>query len=531
MQPKSDAELLREYAKGGGESAFAELVARHTNLVYSAALRQAESGPAAAEITQSVFVDLARRSGSLAPRLSNDASLAGWLCRSARNQALNFRRNEFRRQARERLAMEQFLPSPISSSAPSPDWERLRPVLDEAMAELPEPDYDAIVLRFFQNQDLRTVGRALGVSDDTAQKRVSRALDKLRDQLTKRAVTTTAAALSLAITANAVHAAPAGLIITISAATAVTGSALASTTATVTKTIAMTALQKTLIAAAALAAVGTGVYEAHQASTWEGRARTLQVQQSANANQLDQLQRERDEAVSAQTALQQENQRLTLAAAEVPKLRGDLARIRAQQPSTATSNAGGLDPNDPAVQRLIQAKAMAEKIGQYLEQMPEKKIPEIQFLDDRDWFNVSHWAKFGTEAEIRNTLSRLRGMAKNNLPLGRNLHAFVSEHNGQLPTDLSQLKPYFTNAVTDSSSSHWRGITSPQDDSLVDSILARYELLHTGSVKDYPAGTWFIAEKAPVDKEYDTRMKAGPGTSTLISTGLGEAGDPDDKSY
>src|SRR5215467_9075192 len=103
MQSKADAELLREYASRGGETAFAEIVRRHTNLVYSAALRQAESAAAAGEIAQSVFVDLARGAKGLAPRLSAEASLAGWLCRSARNQALNFRRNEYRRHARERL--------------------------------------------------------------------------------------------------------------------------------------------------------------------------------------------------------------------------------------------------------------------------------------------------------------------------------------------------------------------------------------------------------------------------------------------
>jgi len=96
---------------------------------------------------------------------------------------------------------------------------------------------------------------------------------------------------------------------------------------------------------------------------------------------------------------------------------------------------------------------------------------------------------------------------------------------------MSQLKPYFIPPVTNSSSFHWRGVQTPEDDALVDSILARYKLLHSGNVNDYPPGTWFIAEKAPVDKEYDTRMKSAPGTSTIISTGVGEAGDPDDKAY
>lgn len=523
---KSDAELLREYAKGGGDSAFAEVVRRHTNLVYSAALRQSDSTDVAAEITQSVFVDLARRAATLAPRLPAEASVAGWLCRSARNQALNFRRSEFRRHARERLAMEQLLP--ISES--SPDWERLRPVLDAAMAELPESDYDAIVLRFFQNQDLRSVGRVLGVSDDTAQKRVSRAVEKLREQLTRRGVTTTAAALSITITANAVHAAPAGLILTISAAAMTGTAAAATTTATITKTIAMTTLQKALITTAAVAAIGTGVFEARQASTWEARAQTLEAQQTTNVSQLEELQRQRDQALAAQTALQEENQRLALAAAQVPKLRGDLVRARSQQQSSSGSNPA-LDPNDPAVQHFMEAKAKAEKISQYLEQMPDKKIPELQFLNDKDWLKATESAKFDTDADVRRTLSELRSIAKNNLPMGRSLYAFIHDNNGELPTDMSQLKQYFAKPVTNSSSYHWRGITSPQDDALVDSILARYKILHTGYATDYPWGTWFIAEKAAVDPDYDTRMKSGPGTSTIISTGLGEGGDPDDKSY
>src|SRR3989449_2307696 len=234
MQPKSDAELLCEYAEHGAESAFAEIVARHTNLVYSAALRQVDSPDIAAEVAQSVFIGLARGARSLSPKLAGNASLAGWLCRSARNISLNLRRDEFRRHSRERQAMEN-LDSPPDTT---PDWERLRPVLDAAMAELSEPDYDALVLRFFKNQDLRSVGLGLGVSDDAAQKRVSRALDKLRDLLSQRGIRTSATALSIILSANAVQAAPAGLAAAISTATALAGTTIATTaTASATKAI------------------------------------------------------------------------------------------------------------------------------------------------------------------------------------------------------------------------------------------------------------------------------------------------------
>ncbi|HYG33710.1 MAG TPA: sigma-70 family RNA polymerase sigma factor [Clostridia bacterium] len=250
MKVSSDAQLLEDYAEQGSEPAFTELVTRYTNLVYTAAFRQVESADIAADVAQRVFIDLAREASALSKRLGENASLAGWLCRSARNVSLNLRRNEFRRYSRERQAMEDCLPD---SDIP-PDWESLGPVLDEAMAELSEPDYDAIVMRFYNNQDLRSVGQALGVNDDTAQKRVARALDKLRGHLSRRGVNTSAAALTALLSANAVQAAPVGLALVISSASTPAGTTI-STTATVTATqaIAMTTLQKTLLGIALIA--------------------------------------------------------------------------------------------------------------------------------------------------------------------------------------------------------------------------------------------------------------------------------------
>ncbi len=287
MQPKSDAQLLRNYAECGAESAFTELVQRHTNLVYSAALRQVDSPDIAAEIAQNVFVALARSARDLSPRLAAEASLAGWLCRSARNLSLNHRRDEFRRQSRERQAMEQLLT--ISDDAP--DWDRLRRVLDDAMSELTEADYDALVLRFFQKQDFRDVGAALGVSDDTAQKRVSRALEKLREFLSQRGIRSTAATLSVVISANAVQAAPVGLAATISAA-ALAGTAVSTSTliAAATKTIAMTTLQKTLLTATVAVLAGAGVYEAHQCVKLREQVQMLQQQQIPRTTQIQELQ-------------------------------------------------------------------------------------------------------------------------------------------------------------------------------------------------------------------------------------------------
>jgi RNA polymerase sigma factor (sigma-70 family) len=225
MHAKSDAQLLRQYAEQGTEAAFVEIVNRHTNLVHSAALRQVDSPQIAAEVTQDVFVGLAQAARFLSRQLAEDASLVGWLCRSARNASLNLRRNKIRRRSHTSLEMAGFYPN----VKPTDDWERLRPVLDDAMSvlsETDESDHDALVMRIFKNQDLPSVSRALGVSDDTAQTRISRALDKLRARLIRLGITTDAAALSVVLSAKAVQAAPVGLAVTISTVAAIARTSL-----------------------------------------------------------------------------------------------------------------------------------------------------------------------------------------------------------------------------------------------------------------------------------------------------------------
>ncbi|KAF0180374.1 MAG: ECF subfamily RNA polymerase sigma-24 factor [Limisphaerales bacterium] len=196
----TDHDLLRDYAATGSEAAFGELVRRHTDLVYSAALRQLGEPEAARDVTQSVFVDLARK----ATAIKTDMLLAGWLYRSTRYAVLNELRSRKRRQERERQAMQLL----DSGSETAPDWERIAPVLDEALARLGEKDRDAILLRFFRNESLAVVGQRFGISEDTAQKRVSRALDKLRGLLVRRGVTATTSGLAAALLANSVQAAP-----------------------------------------------------------------------------------------------------------------------------------------------------------------------------------------------------------------------------------------------------------------------------------------------------------------------------------
>ena len=202
----SDSELLARFARNRSEDAFAELVQRHVNLVYSAALRQVGGdGHLAQDVAQTVFSDLARK----APALARRATLTGWLYTSARFAAAKIVRAEHRRRDRE----EEFMREP-NDAAPDADWEHLRPVLDEVMHQLRETDREAILQRFFENRPFAEIGARCGLNENAARMRVERALEKLRGLLARRGVRTVAALASV-ISAHAVQVAPASLAATL----------------------------------------------------------------------------------------------------------------------------------------------------------------------------------------------------------------------------------------------------------------------------------------------------------------------------
>ena len=203
MPEMDDIELLAQYARGNSEAAFATLVTRHVNLVYSTALRSVGNPHAAEEITQAVFIILARKAQGLSQR----TVLSGWLYQTTRLTAANFLRGEIRRQRREQEAYMQSL-----LNEPEPEiWPQIAPLLDTAMELLGEKDRNAIVLRYFENKNLGEVGLALGASEDAAKMRVNRALEKLRKFFTKRGATLSTALIVGAVSANSVQAAPMAL--------------------------------------------------------------------------------------------------------------------------------------------------------------------------------------------------------------------------------------------------------------------------------------------------------------------------------
>jgi RNA polymerase sigma factor (sigma-70 family) len=225
MPDVSDMELLRDYDRQGSEAAFAELVRRHINLVYSVAFRHVGIAAHAEEITQAVFVILARKAASLRP----DTVLEGWLHETTRLTALSFMRGERRRQFREQ---EAYMQSTLQEPAEAPAWNQLAPLLDEAMSRLGKKDRDAVMLRFFKDKNVCEVAAALRVSEAAAQRRVLRAVEKLRRFFTKRGVVVPAAVLTAAISANSVQAAPALLAKTATAVAITKGAAASGSTLT-----------------------------------------------------------------------------------------------------------------------------------------------------------------------------------------------------------------------------------------------------------------------------------------------------------
>lgn len=201
-----DASLLREFAESRSQSAFAELVRRHIDGIYSAALRRVGGDTHLAEdVTQHVFLALARQARSVA----RHPLITGWLYVATRNESANVVRAERRRKTREQQAChmeETNLPS-----FSEPDWSQLAPVLDQEIDRLPEHDRAAVLLRFVEHHAFAEIGRQLGVSEDAARMRVERALEKLRTGLRRRGMQSSIAALGATLTSHAVSAAPAGL--------------------------------------------------------------------------------------------------------------------------------------------------------------------------------------------------------------------------------------------------------------------------------------------------------------------------------
>lgn len=312
MEALDDMALLRAYVADHSPEAFEQLVARRIGFVYAAALRQLRDPHLAEEATQNVFILLAQKAG----QISRQCLLTGWLFRATRFTALAMHRAAAKRQQ----DLRDFQMQTATQGPPSdPLWENLFPHLDAALETLGEQDRQALLLRFFENKSLAEVGVSLGTGEDTARKRVARALDKLHRYFDRRGITCTAALLAAALATHGTQAAPAALAKTVAAvALAKSAATVASTATLIEGTLKIMAWTKTQTAAVSLALAGIAslaVYQHHLLGQLRGANLALQ-------QELENARAEKPAGAPAMAAEEPNS--------ELLKLRGEVGLLRRQ---------------------------------------------------------------------------------------------------------------------------------------------------------------------------------------------------------
>ena len=402
VNERTDSDLLRDYIEKRSESAFGELVNRHIALVYSVALRVVVDAHLAEDVTQTTFAILARESRHLVGR----ALLASWLHRTAANQAAKLVRGEMRRRAREQEAYAmQTVPTESD-----PDWKQIAPLLDAALNKLAETDRAVILLRFFEKKTAKEIGGVLKLSEEAAQKRVARALDRLRGLLTGQGATFSTATLATLITAQAIVAAPIGLSSSVAAFALASGTVVGGITITTLKLIVMSKLKISAVSALVVAGVATPLVLQQQTVTRFRQENSALHEQARQVNVL----RGENEKISGELSDARQSQSLTKAQlSELLRLRGevgplrrdsqDLARLRAAQradqaaaaptqpasprdflPATVWANVGS-DKPEAAIQTFFWAGKHGETnlIGNLLRWQRDAAIPASDELDKK----------------------------------------------------------------------------------------------------------------------------------------------------
>jgi RNA polymerase sigma factor (sigma-70 family) len=304
-----DAELLRGYSENDDQAAFAEFVRRHIDFVYGAALRQAHGDTAlAADAVQVVFIDAARKAGGLA----GHAVVLGWLHTATRFAVAKAIRTDARRHAREHTAWT--MNEALREDGPAVEWERLQPELDAVLGELKERERAAILLRFFDGRSLAEVGAKLALSEPAARSCVDRALEKMRDRLARRGITSTGAALGLALANQAVVAAPAGLAASVTS-TALAGATAAGALGVFGTFFAMSKIKDGVVSVIVVAALAPAALEMRAHRELEAEVRALR----ASGGDLSALQKENRELNAA----------IAKSAGQNPDV-AELARLRAR---------------------------------------------------------------------------------------------------------------------------------------------------------------------------------------------------------
>jgi len=386
-----DCELLRRYSETQSEDAFAELVRRHINLVYSAAMRQVNGDShLAQDVAQTVFAELARKAAALSRR----ELLSGWLYTCTHFIAVKAVRKEFRRRTHEleAQAMHELCHTPASDI----DWDNIRPLLDKVMHKLKESDRDVILMRYFENRQLADIGEKIGLSEDAARKRVERALEKLRAMLSKSGVTVTA--LAAALSANAVQIAPVGLATTVAGASLAGTAAGAGVTFTFVKLMTMTKLQSAIVGAVVIAGVATPLVLQQQSKLREEN-QSLRKQNE----QLAQIQADNDRLSNLLAQAGSSQKLASNQLNELLRLRGEVGGLRRQ-----TNDINKLEAENQRLRSSLAAGSAAKRGAQTAsadEALPKDSWAFVGYAEPESTFQSMVWAM--SHGQVKSFLASL----------------------------------------------------------------------------------------------------------------------------
>lgn len=483
----SDRELLIRFCETGCDRAFATLVDRYIDLAYSVAYRQmGGDGQSARDVCQEVFVALAKK----AKGLGEGVVLSGWIYRSVRFETLRIRKAECRRRARESEAqMREFQTNADESQ--SVKWDEIRPLLDEAIGDLPEKDRAAICLRFFDNRSFLEIGEQLELSENASRMRVNRALDNLSSKLSKRGFRSISGVLGTIIGGQISMGAPVGLSATIAQSTL--GASVGLSGGTLLGGVAgiMNTTKGAIVAASLASAIAVVT------TVWQ-------------ATRLDAAQREYDEIVSAGGSLEFRQSELAILQARLSELDDEFAGLsgRERERSTGGFAAHGFEVEEfeAALESWVEK---VDRLAQYLSLNQRYRIPELDRIDEGLWLEVVQDRTLETEADFRDALSFLRYRAKfkTSSKVMEAMNSYLKDSDRQLPENVFELLAY-------------------ADEEIDEGILSRFQidLSHGRDLKLIDKGT-IVFRELRVDPVWDylATFRKGQGHTGTGGTPMGHA--------
>jgi hypothetical protein len=306
--------------------------------------------------------------------------------------------------------------------------------------------------------------------------------------LAKRGVVASAGGLGAVLATHAVQAAPVGLAtsISVSVAASATG-AVAFQTVVISKTIAMTTLQKTLVATAVFAAIGFGVHELHEKMRAQYQLTALRAEHAELEDQVARLGKEHDETAAQLTALKLESSGRSSEIGELARLRAENARLR--KASMARSPKDVIESTRAAAESWL---SRVQTLKTQSARFPGANLPELSLATEEDWLEASR-GELDTDEQIRRAMSGLRHSVENIVinQLQAALTRFIRQGGADFPQSMADLEPYLEGSVT------------PE-------MLKRWKLVPAKEIPSLMVGGDFVITQEPVDREFDHQWGLGP---------------------